>query len=377
MLKEKTVKNIKSGVAAFCNALIPVLLAFVGGALIIAAARENPFSVYATMLGRALFTPDGFMRVLHVAAPLILTGLAIGVTFKANVFNMGVEGQMLLGGFVAGIIGASMRGVPAAVHIPLCLTAAVFSGALFALVPALLKAYFKVNEMVVTLMLNYAAVEILAFLAEGVFRDPSAGYVSTDMIAGSAAFGRLFGTNLTAFFLIALAAFAVMAVVFKKSRLGYEITAIGKNPEFAEAAGMNVRKKIIAVMLLSGALAGLAGAGWMLGEKYRYTLDFSGSPGLGWDGMLVSLLGSHSVFGILIAAVFYGALKVGVSQAALFTKIPNEIIFVIQALIILFLSVSYLSKNVKFREGAGRIFGKIKGIFKRKKGERTDEQHTL
>jgi simple sugar transport system permease protein len=330
------------------NSVLPVLLAFAIGAVIIALVGENPFYTYGQMISKSLFDAEGLMRTLHVAGPLILTGLAIAVTFKAGIFNMGVEGQMLLGGFFAGILGSSITGLPPALHVTVCLLAGVFCGMAFALIPAILKAYFKVNEMVVTLMLNYAMTEVLTFMAEGVFRDQKAGYVATPMIQNSAMFNKLGGTDITLFFFIAIAVFVIILFVMKRGKLGYEINAIGKNLEFAEATGMKVRTKIVVIMLLSGALSGLAGAGWMMSERFRYTLSFSGSPGLGWDGMLISLLGMHDPIGVIVAAFFYGALKVGMSKIELFTEVPKEIVSVIQALMILFLSIQYLTKSGAF-----------------------------
>ena len=329
------------------DSILPVLMAFGVGAVVIAAIGENPLFTYGQMISKSLFETDGLLRTLHVASPLILTGLAIAITFKAGIFNMGVEGQMLLGGFFAGLVGANFAGLPPLVHVLACIVTAVVCGMAFALLPAILKAWFRVNEMVVTLMLNYAAVEVIIFLSEGVFRDTKAGYVATPMILPSAMFNKLGGSDLTAFFFVALAVFFVILFVMRRSRLGYEINAIGKNLEFAEATGMRVKNKIIVIMLISGALSGLAGAGWMMSERFRYTLGFSGSPGLGWDGMLISLLGAHDPVGVVIAALFYSALKVGMSKIALFTEVPKEIVSVIQALMILFLSIKYFRREAK------------------------------
>lgn len=334
-------------VLAVLNAVVPVLAAFAIGALIILGIGEDPIAAYGYMLGNTLFTWTGFLKTLHFAAPLILTGLAIAITFKANIFNMGVEGQLLGGAFVAGILGSSLKGLPAAVHIPLCLIVGVIVGVLLAVIPAVLRAYFDVNEIVTTLMLNYAIIEILRVLSQTIFRDPASGYVSTVPIEQSAMFTRLGGTSLTLFFPLTIIIWIVMYFVFTKSRLGYEVTALGLNPPFAEATGMNMRRKIMTIMLISGAIAGLAGAGVMMSEKFKYTLDFSGSPGLGWDGMLVSLLGSNSPIGVLIAAIFYAALKTGADSISIFSDVPKEIVGIIQGLIILFLAIKYF-KNLGF-----------------------------
>ena len=327
------------------NSLLPVLLAFVIGGAVILAIGENPLEAYGTMLGKSLFTLKGLGNTLHYASPLILTGLAIAITFKANIFNMGVEGQLLLGGFFSGIVGASLSTGTAIVDKLLCFAVGAVCGMLFALIPALLKAYFHVDEMVVTLTFNYAMIKILEYLSSGPFREPGVGYVSTPAISSSAMFNRLGSSRLTAFFFVALAIFLVMWFVMKRTRLGYDITAIGQNPELSEATGMRLRRKIIVLMLISGALAGIAGAGYMMSEQYRYTLSFSGSPGLGWDGMLIALLGRHSPIGILVAAVFYSALKTGADNINMYTSVPKEIVAVIQSLIILFLAVQFLNER--------------------------------
>ena len=327
------------------NSLLPVLLAFAIGGIVIAAIGENPLETYWILIKQSLFTQTGFMNTLHYASPLILTGLAIAITFKANIYNMGVEGQMLLGGFFAGIAGAYITGVSPILHKLICILVGIVCGMLFALIPALLKVKCKVNEMVVTLMLNYAVLKLLEFLSTGVFRDVSSGYVATPTIQEGVMFSRFGRSRLTFFFFIAMIVLTVMYIVMKKSKLGYEITAIGKNLEFAEATGMNVGKKIIYMMLISGALSGLAGAGYMMSEQFKFTLGFSGTPGLGWDGMLIALLGGHSPLGVLVAAVFYAALKTGSDNINIYTSVPKEIVMMIQGLIILFLAVKFIQEH--------------------------------
>ena len=208
-------------------------------------------------------------------------------------------------------------------------------------------------------MLNYAAYEIIRYLAEGPFRDLSSGYVATPVISDNAMFTRLFDTNITGFSFIVIIVFVIMYIVFKKTKLGYEITAMGKNRDFSEATGMNVGRKILIIMIISGALSGLAGAGHILSEKMRFTMDFSGNPGLGWDGMLIALLGMHDPVGIVIAAIFYSALKSGSESIAIFTDVPREIVLIIQALIVLFLSIRMLRQNSKFVSTLDKLVNKI------------------
>lgn len=336
------------------NSILPVLLAFVIGGIVILAIGGNPLETYWVMIERSLLDLKEITRTLQIAAPLLLSGVAIAICFKANIYNMGVEGQLVFGGFMAGIVGHYMMDMNPAIHKLVCFGVGIACGMLFALVPALLRAYFHVDEMVVTLVLNYAMARVLEYLASVVFRDPGAGYVATAPIQDSAKFFLLGGSKVTAFLFISLILFAVMAFVMTKTRLGYTITALGKNPAFAEATGLRSRRTVIVLMLLSGAIAGVAGTGWMLSEKTFYTLDFSGSPGLGWDGMLIALLGRHNPAGIFVAAIFYSALKTGSEKIGLYTDVPNEIVAVIQSLIILFLAVQFFNERygllARFRE---------------------------
>lgn len=339
-------KKINGAARSLLNCLIPVLLAFLAGGIVIAAIGENPLEAYGILLKKSFFTGVGFQNTLHYAGPMILTGLAIAITFKANIYNMGVEGSLLIGAFFAGIVGANLTGLPSVPTKLICFAVAVVCGVAFAMIAAVLKVKFRADEMVVTMMMNYALAKVLEYLATTVFRDSGNGYVCTPVVSDQAMFVRIFGkSRLTAFFFVVMFLLVVMWIVMKRSKLGYEVTAMGKNFEFAEAVGMNVGKKIIIIMAISGALAGIAGAGWMMEDQYRYTLTFSGSPGLGWDGMLIALMGGHDPLGILIAAVFYAGLKTGADSINMYTSVPKEIVSLIQGLIVLFLAVKFIGER--------------------------------
>jgi simple sugar transport system permease protein len=333
-------------VKAVLNRILLVLLAFIIGGIVIFFIGENPLKVYYILFKKSFFTATGFQNTLHYAGPMILTGLAIAITFKANIYNMGVEGSLLSGGFIAGILGAQLNCLPSVPLKIICLIAAALLGMGYAWIAAVLKIKFRANEMVVTLMLNYALAKVLEYLTTSVFRDFNAGYVSTKIVSNQAMFPRIFGrSRLTAFFFVILVILGFFYILMKKSKQGYVITAMGNNFEFAEATGMNVGKNIMILMLLSGALGGLAGGGWMLEDQYRYTLSFSGSPGLGWDGMLIALLGGHDPVGIFIAAVFYAGLKTGADSINMYTNVPKEIVALIQSMIVLFLAIQFFQNH--------------------------------
>lgn len=348
--------------AKLINSLLPVLLAFFIGGIVILFVGENPLQTYWLMLGKSLFTLKGLGTTLHYASPMILAGLAIAVTFKANIFNMGVDGQLIFGGFFAGLVGTMLQDANPFLHKAVCFGVGALFGMLFALLPALLRAYLHVDEMVVTLTLNYAMLKILEYLSSGPFREHGSGYVCTPMIQESAMFTRLGNGRLTFFSVISLVVFLGMAFMMRKTTLGYSIEAIGKNPTFAEATGLHTRRKVIILMLISGALAGFSGAGHMMSEEFKYTLTFSGSPGLGWDGMLIALLGRHSPAGILVAGIFYSALKTGADNINMYTSVPKEIVAVVQSLIILFLAIRFVDERFQLRQWIAKRFSGKKQV---------------
>lgn len=350
-----TEKKLNGMVRSLMNCLIPVLFAFLIGGIVIVAIGENPLEAYGVLLKKSFFTGVGFQNTLHYAGPMILTGLAIAITFKANIYNMGVEGSLLIGAFTAGIVGANLTGLPSVPVKLICFAVAVVFGVAFAMIAAVLKVKFRADEMVVTMMMNYALAKVLEYLATTVFRDTGNGYVCTPVVSDSAMFVRIFEkSRLTAFFFVVILILIIMWIVMKRSRLGYEVRAMGLNFEFAEATGMNVGRKIVIIMAISGALAGIAGAGWMLEDQYRYTLTFSGSPGLGWDGMLIALMGGHDPLGILVAAIFYAGLKTGADSINMYTSVPKEIVALIQGLIVLFLAVKFINEKFQLVKRFGK-----------------------
>lgn len=352
----------KKLLTSVANILLPIFFALCVGGVFILFIGKNPLQVYGFLVQKSLLNVDGFLNTLAYATPLIMTGLAIAIAFKAGIFNMGVEGQLYFGAFFAAYLGFTISGIPSYLHIPICILGGMAAGMAFALIPALLKAYFHVNEMVSTMMLNYVAMVITKYLTNGPFT-ANIGYPATDAVYASAELPRFVKSiPLTIAFPLALVIVYIAWVIYKKMKLGYEIEAIGKQVEFADAVGMRVSRKIIMIFLISGAISGIAGATEILGIHYRFVPSFSTNPGLGWDGMLVALLGANEPFTVLIAAIFFGALKFGGTTMQTFVGVPNDVINIIQGTLILFLSVRFIKKNAK-------AFGKLGQLFSGKKKE--------
>lgn len=305
---------------------------------------HQPLEAYGALFSGALANQNAIMNTLFAMTPLILTGLATAIAFKANIYNMGVEGQLYLGAFTAAYLGFTLNGLPPVVHVLICLVGGALAGMIFALVPAILKAFFNVNEMVITLMLNYAAILFTTYLASFPFKAPGASNSTTVDILPSAELPRLFpGSQLNGGFIVAIVMFVVVWILMNKMKLGYEMNSIGRNIEFSEYVGMNVTKKILAIMSISGIIAGFAGAGEVLGTHRRFVAEFS--PDYGWTGLTIALLGKHNPVGVLAGALLFGILKNGGSSMELMVGVPRSLIEVIQGLIILFLAVDFLNQQ--------------------------------
>lgn len=337
--------NLKKYISMVLTSLMPVILAFLVGAILIYVSGNSPTQAYGALFRGALVGKGSIYNTLFSATPLIFTGLATAIAFKANIFNMGVEGQLYLGAFAAAYVGFTFTGINPVLHVIFALAAAMIAGGLFAFIPGLLKGFLDVNEMVVTIMLNYVAILFTTYLSSYTFKAQGVGFAATELINESAFLPRLMqSSQLNVSFFIAIFMVGIVYFLFKRTKLGFEINAIGKNTDFSEATGMYVAKKAVVIMVISGMLGGLAGAGEVLGVHHRFISGFS--PGYGWDGMTIALLGKNNPLGVLIAAIFFGILKNGGSTMELIVGVPRSLINIIQGLIIFFLAVDFL--NTKF-----------------------------
>ena len=327
--------------------IVAVLFALLVGAVVLAVTGYSPIEAYAAVLTGAFGDIYGIGQTFTQATPIIFTALAFLFSYKCGLFNIGAEGQLLIGGLTAAIVGISAPGLPIFIHLPLALIAGAAGGALWGFFPAVLKAKLGANEVITTLMLSYVALYITSYMVNYPFKAP--GMVSqTVPIASSAELpGILPPTQLSASFIIALISAGTVAFLLERTTIGYEIRAIGLNTKAAESGGIDIKKRIILALVISGALAGLGGAGEILGVHHRYIDGFS--PGYGWDGLAVALIGGLNPYGAIIAAVFFGALRSGGQSMSRSTGVPLDIVFILQALVILFVAaprlIRYLLKK--------------------------------
>ncbi|QSB22759.1 ABC transporter permease [Curtobacterium sp. RIT-PI-V] len=287
-------------------------------------------------------------RSIDYAVPLVVAGLGIALSFRAGLFNIGGQGQILMGAAAAGWVGFSFDG-PAAIHIPLTIVAGIVGGAVWGGIVGVLKARTGANEVVVTIMLNYVALYLVSYLLRtpGLLQAPGSSNPISPATKDSALLPQLFGERygVDLGFIVAIIAVVVVWWLVNKSSLGFRFRTIGENPRAARVAGMSVPSLTIWVMVISGALVGIAGAYQVQGAV---TTGFTSGidAGIGFDAITVALLGRSKPWGVFWAAILFGVLKNGGYAMQAANGIPIDIVGVIQALIVLFIAAPPLVRAI-------------------------------
>ncbi|AEP02509.1 ABC transporter permease [Weizmannia coagulans] len=330
------------------NLLIPVvsvILGLLAGALIMLVSGYNPVDGYIALWNGAFGQAFYVGETLRLATPYIFAGLAIAFAFRTGLFNIGAEGQLIVGWIAAVWVGVAFD-LPKVIHLPLAILAACCAGAFWGFIPGLLKARLRVHEVIVTIMMNYIALHTSNYLIRNVL---SKQQDTTPHIHHSASLSSPFFQKITDFstlhngIYLSLVAVVVMWFIIEKTTLGFELKSVGFNQSASEYAGMSVNRSIILSMVISGAFAGLGGAMEGLGN-YGFAFLQSNFSGIGFDGIAVALLGGNTAPGVLIAAVLFGALKVGSLNMPVDANVPNELVNIVIALIILFVASGYIIK---------------------------------
>ncbi len=312
-------------------------LALVLASLIFAAQGLNPLAVYGITFSRIFGTSTGLAFLLLKAIPLLLCAVGLALAFRAQVWNIGAEGQLLLGSVAAaGLALFVMPNAPPYVIIPAMFVAGFLAGAGWALLPAVLKAKLNVNEVITTLMMNYIAYKLVEYLIYGPWRGKATwGFPFTDLIPESAVLPVIPGTDVHyPTLILALASAVAMFVLMEKTGLGYEVKVYGGNPDLARAAGIRPGKLIIICMLLSGGLAGLAGVGELAGVHKRLKYPWAISAGYGFTAIIVAWLARLNPITNVLTALFMGALLAAGSMMRASFNIPYASVNIFNGLIL-------------------------------------------
>jgi general nucleoside transport system permease protein len=311
-----------------------------------ATAWESIRDAYVALFQGSLGGRRQISETLVSSTPLILTGLAVAVPLRAGLFNIGAEGQLIAGGMVAGLLGFAITGLPLVIHLPIAIVGGLIAGAIYGWIPGILKARTGAHEVISTIMLNNIGRLVSAYLVStALFRRPDRADPISKTVEGSAQFPRFAeGLRVNTSLLMALVLAAVIFWLVERSTRGFELNAVGLNPNAATTAGMSVNRSIVLAMTTGGALAGAAGAATILGVQYRLTIGFS--AGLGFDGITVALLGRGRIGGTVAAGVLFGALKAGGRYMQAQTQTSLDLVLVIQALIIVFIAAPGLVRAI-------------------------------
>ena len=301
-----------------------------------------PLVAYRSLLVGAFGSLKGIANTIVAATPLMLTGLAVGVGLKAGLFNIGATGQVLMGGFVAALVGVAVADTSPAFAIPAALLGGMLAGGVAGFIPGFLKAYTGAHEVVTTIMLNALIQLAVSGLVNDVFRAPGFSFARTSSM-GNATLEGLGATTLHLGVIFAVVCIPLSYWLLWRTTVGFEIRAVGANPTAALYAGMKPRRMMILTMSLCGAFAGLAGAIEIQRLGY-YPAVFGTS--IGFDGITVALLGQANPIGILFSALLLGAMRAGAPLMQIQARVPVEIIDVIQGVILIFLAAEIVVRRI-------------------------------
>lgn len=336
----------------FIHIILSIILGFIVGAGFLAVMGLSVGDAYGRLLN-SVTTLKGFSYVIVYSVPYIVTGLSVAFSFKTGVFNIGAEGQFVVGSMAACVFSILLPDIPKPLLIPLCFLVAAIAGAIWGAIVAFLKIKWGINEVLSMIMFNWIAFYLSNFIAgiPAIHSEGSAEATKNISANASMLFSKDFikanGLAPTANWgiLVALALMLVIWFIIEKTTLGYELKAVGVNRFGAEYGGISVNRSILTALAISGALAGLAGALQLMGMGSRISV-FSSQEGFGFAGIVVALMGSSNPFGVFIAGVFYGALIYGGSKLNL-VGAPTQLISVIVGTVVFFIAISVIFRNLK------------------------------
>lgn len=329
------------------DALLPVfatLAALLVGAIMLLLLKVNPIEAYRAMWDGAFGSQNALAETLTKATPLLLVGLGICISFRGDVINIGGEGQMIVGAILGTLVGINLVDWPGWAVVPIALVAGFIGGAIWGGIPGVLKAYFKVNEILSTVMMNAIAVQLMNFLLRGPMIDPSQAELAskipqTARLIDAFRLPRWVPTRLHLGALIAVVLAILVYILLWRTTWGYRIRAVGQNPDASRYAGVKVRNYIVLALILSGAFAGLAGVMQVYGVNYRMITDgsasgFTGSAG--FNGIVAALFGGLHPIGTIPASILFGALLVGANKMQRVVQVPSALITALNGLVVVF-----------------------------------------
>ena len=322
-----------------------VIMSLLVGCLLFIQQKENPFYAISVIFQGGLANKINIGTSIRWATPCMFAGAAVIIAFKSGVRNMGIEGQIYMGALAAGLVGANLS-LPSLPHIILCLLAAGIAGTCYALLPALLRLYFNVDELVVTIMMNFIARYLTYYyvywiLMKGTLSAGGSAAVKTENIQKSAQLSTLVqGSTASTAFIYALLLLILLYMIYKYTIIGYEAVQLGQNMEFSRAGGVDVIKRFLQIFLLSGFVAGLCGGMEVCGSYHYFLANFSNN--IGWEAIIVSNAAGYNPITLGIISCIWGVMKTGSLHLERMTSLSRYTVNIIQMLFIIFVAVDYI-----------------------------------
>ena len=331
--------------------LVIICMAFLFASVLILSAGFNPVAAFYHLFAGAFGTKASLINTINKAVPIAFAGFAVALSKKAGIFNIGIEGQLIFGAFGSVLPGIFLKGLPAVIHIPVCLLSGMLFGAAYALLPTLLFVKRGTNLMVMGIMMNNIASLVITYLIVGPFAGKNATVSSTEMVEESAFLPYIITkpNKLSIGILIVFTVAFLMWLFINKTSIGYELKMCGANRQAALYSGIKVTFYMTAALLLSGALGGLAGGVEILGNYHRMYDSFS--PGYGFDGIPIALLTGGNPIGVIAGALLFGALRVGAMKMQTQVGVSTEIITVIQGTLVVLIACESLIRFQLSRAG--------------------------
>ena len=335
--------------------LISIVIGFVVRAILLSIAKINPLDAYKQLFNGVFGKPKFMVWCLIYAAPLIFTGLSVAFSFKTGVFNIGAEGQFVVGSLTACVLGILIK-APAIIHVPLCFLGAALAGGILGAIVGVLKIKKGVNEVLSYIMFNWIAFYLSNFVVNLSIIHKDGGGEATKDIAATARIlapkSIIAATGASAAnygFILAIIFAVIVWFIINRTTLGFKLRAVGFSNTAAQYAGIDTGKSFLTAMAFSGALAGIGGAVQLMGMSGRIS-QFSGQEGYGFQVITVALIASSNPIACIFAGIFYGAMKYGGGKLSL-VNAPAEVVDIIMGIIILFIAISSLFKNIFLNHG--------------------------
>lgn len=343
---------------ALFRPFIAFAIALTFSGIFIVLIGENPFKAYGSLMKGAFVGLDNILTTLRWSVPYIITGIAAAVSFRAGMFNIGIEGSLCLGGLAAALVGTYVKGLPSVIHIFLCMLAAMIIGGLWLFLPALMRAKYGVNEMVMTWVFTFIAILLCQFLVstfiqnyEEIQGNPQ--QVRTPFIHEAVKLPQLASPNqLNSSVFLALTLIILFYIFSEKTKYGYEHKITGLSSGFARYGGININRISFYSIIISGAIGGLAGACEVLGIHYRYIHGFSNN--LGTNGILIALMGRLNPIGILVSSIFMGAMQSGAREMVRASNVSLDTMRIVISLVVICITADKLFTFFQFKKKAKR-----------------------